>query len=144
MDEILGKLKVAYDLLVQKGNQVTAILEGVQAREIEVAKREAQNTAYESAEVLLANVERIRKENAAASDGIAEERAQFDNWMREERAALANETARLAPLQDREQQLAKDREALEVEKRTFKDRYIAKIKEYVKNTGGVPTSNDIS
>jgi phage-related minor tail protein len=150
MIEILRKSQEVFTRLTQKEGEADALLTDLGKREADVRAREAKCTAYESADAVLLAAEIRRKEADAEFARLAEERAKFDNWTKEERAALATEEARLAPLQDQEKQLATDRanlyareQALEVEKKEFKTRYIDKIKAHFKNTGGAPNPDEI-
>ncbi len=150
MIEILKKIGEVYDSLVIKEANAKFKLEQLDAREKDVQAREAKCTAYESADAVLVAAEIRRKEADAEFARLEEERTAFANLMRKERAAIKNEEGRLAPLQDQEKQLAKDREtlyareqALEQEKRDYKARYIEKIKAHFANTGGAPNPDEI-
>lgn len=151
MKELLKKITEVYDTLVVKESNATFKLSQLDTREQDLRAREAKCTAYESADAVLMAAEIRRKEADAEFARLEEERVKFENLMREERTAIRSEEARLAPLQDREKQLAKDREtlyareqALEVEKKEFKTRYIEKIKAHFKNTGGAPDPDAIT
>jgi hypothetical protein len=151
MKELLAKSQEVYSSLVQKEAEATKTLALVREREALVKVREERNSAYESAAEVLLVAERRRQDADTELARVEEERVKFDNWMREERQALKNEEGRLAPLQDAERQLAVDRatlyareQALEVEKRDYKVRYIAKIKAHFANTGGAPNPDEIT
>lgn len=151
MIEILRKSQEVYTRLTQKEGEADARLTDLGKREAAVRAREAKCTEYESADAVLMAAEIRRKEADAELARLEEERVKFENLMREERAAIRSEEARLAPLQDRERQLAKDRETLyareqllEQEKKEFKTRYIDKIKAHFKNTGGAPDPDAIT
>jgi len=151
MKEILRKSTEVYDALVVKEANATAKLSQLDLREKEIIARESKCTAYESAAAVLTAAENRRKDADAEFARLDEERVKFENWTKEERQALKNEEGRLAPLQDRERQLARDREtlyareqALEQEKREFKTRYIEKIKLHFANTGGAPNPDAIA
>lgn len=151
MKDLLKKITEVYDTLVVKESNATFKLSQLDTREKDISAREAKCTAYASAQAVLNAAEIRRKEADAEFARLEEERVKFENLMREERAAIRAEEARLAPLQDREKQLARDREALyareqalEVEKKEFKTRYIEKIKAHFKNTGGAPDPDAIS
>jgi len=151
MIEILRKSQEVYTRLTQKEGEADALLTDLGKREAAVRAREERNTAYENAAAVLQAAEIRRKEADAEFARLEEERVKFENWTKEERQALKNEEARLAPLQDAEKQLAVDRAslydqqaALEVEKREYKARYIAKIKAHFANTGGAPDPDAIT
>ena len=150
MREILQKINEVYEALTVKNANASFKLEDLDRRESDIRAREAKCTAYESADAVLVAAEIRRKEADAEFARLEEERTAFANLMRKERAAIKNEEGRLAPLQDQEKQLAKDREtlyareqALEQEKREFKTRYIEKIKAHFANTGGAPNPDEI-
>lgn len=151
MQKILQKAQEVLVSLTAKESAADARLVALDIREKDILAREAKCTEYESAAAVLLVAEIRRKEADAEFARLEEERVKFENLMREERQALKNEEGRLAPLQDRERQLAKDREtlyareqALEVEKKEFKTRYIDKIKAHFKNTGGAPDPDAIT
>lgn len=151
MKEILQKSQEVLASLTAKEAEVTARLAALSRRELDVQQRESQCTAYENAQAVLNAAEDRRKAANVALAQLDEERAKFDNWTREERQALKNEEGRLAPLQDREKQLASDRaalyareQALETEKKEYKQRYIEKIKAHFANTGGAPDPDAIT
>lgn len=150
MKEVLAKSQEVLAVLQQKEAQATARLSALDDAEISVRARESACTEYENAQAVLDAAEARRKSADAEFARLEEERTAFANLMRKERAAIKNEEARLAPLQDQEKQLAKDREtlyareqALEQEKREFKTRYIEKIKAHFANTGGAPNPDEI-
>jgi len=150
MIEILRKSQEVFTRLTQKEGEADALLTDLGKREAAVRAREERNTAYENAAAVLQAAEIRRKEADAEFARLAEERAKFENWTKEERAALASEEARLAPLQDAEKQLATDRavlysreQLLEIEKKEYKARYIEKIKAHFANTGGAPNPDAI-
>jgi len=150
MKDILAKSQEVLASLTAKEASATARLAAVERRELEVQQRESQCTAYENAQAVLDAAEARRKSADAEFARLEEERTAFANLMRKERAAIKNEEGRLAPLQDREKQLASDRaalyareQALEQEKREFKTRYIEKIKAHFANTGGAPNPDEI-
>lgn len=151
MKEILRKIEEVYNSICAKDAESSRILADAQARESAVKIREERVAGIESAQAVLATAQAIKDSNLREFARIEEEHIKFDNWMREERQALANEVARLAPLKDQEKDLAKmqqnlyDREqALEREKKEFKERYIAKIKAHFANTGKEPNPHDIT
>ena len=150
MREILQKINEVYEALTVKNANASFKLEDLDRRESDIRAREAKCTAYESAQAVLDAAEARRKSADSEFARLEEERTAFANLMRKERAAIKNEEGRLAPLQDQEKQLAKDREtlyareqALEQEKREFKTRYIEKIKAHFANTGGAPNPDEI-
>jgi chromosome segregation ATPase len=151
MKEILAQAQNLLASLVAKEAEATQTLALVREREANVKARELRNDAYESAAEVLAAADERRRSADAKLVALEDERAKLENDLRKEREAIAAEIARLQPLQDREKQLASDRaslyareEALEVEKKAYKVRYIAKIKAHFANTGGVPNPDDIT
>ena len=151
MKDILAKSQEVLASLIAKEAAATARLAAVERRELDVQQRESNCTAYENAKAVLDAAEKRRKDADAELAHLEEERIKFSNLMREERQALKNEEGRLAPLQDAERQLARDRAALyererllEQEKREFKVRYIEKIKAHFANTGGAPNPDEIA
>jgi len=151
MEEILQKIREVYNLLIQKEARASQILAEVIKREEDIQKREVRNSEYESAKAVLDAAEQTRKNNDAKLAEVEEEKIRLDNWLRSEREKLSIEATRLLPLQDKEKQLAADRQALcdreaalEAEKRDFKNRYIEKIKLHFKNTGGAPDPDAIT
>lgn len=151
MEELLNKIREVYQSLTQKEALVIQRLAALDRREFDIQERESRNTAYENATEVLLVAERRRKDADNELVRLEEERVKFDNWMRDEWQALKNEEGRLAPLQDRERQLAADRaalyareQALEQEKKEYKNRYIMKIKQHFANTGGAPDPDTIT
>ena len=151
MKEVLAKSQEVLASLTAKEAEVTARLAALSRRELDVQQRESQCTAYENAQAVLNAAEDRRKAANVALAQLDEERAKVDNWTREEGQALKKEEGRLAPLQDREKQLASDRaalyareQALETEKKEYKQRYREKIKAHFANTGGAPDPDAIT
>ena len=151
MNELLEKIRGVFNACMAKDAEYTARLSAVADREAAVDVREKRATVFENAEAAFAAADTQKAENMAEIERIKESHIKLDNWAREERAAVATEIARLAPLHDQEQQLFKDRQALyareaalEVEKRDYKVRYIAKIKAHFANTGGAPDPDSIT
>lgn len=150
MIEILRKSQEVLASLQIKDANAKFKLEQLDAREKDVQAREAKCTEYENAQAVLDAAEARRKSADAELARLAEERVEFDNWTKKERQAVKNEEGRLAPLQDQEKQLATDRaalyareQALEQEKKGYKQRYIEKIKAHFANTGGAPNPDEI-
>jgi hypothetical protein len=151
MKELLAKIQSVYDSLVAKEAEASRVLADVLVRESAIKKREERNSAYESADAVLTEVSKVRSGILQAKDELENKKAELDNKTREELQKIEAERARLAPLQDAEKQLFKDRQALsdretalEADKQTFKSRYIEKIKLHFKNTQGAPSLDDIT
>lgn len=151
MIEILRAIEAVYNSIRDKEAETTRILNSAKAREDAVIAREARCTGIESAQVVLKSAQEQRARAEALAAEVKEDRVKLENDTRKEMQKIADENTRLAPLQDKEKQLFKEKQALyeaqqalEVEKSAWKLRYIAEIKAYFAQSGGkAPDPNSI-
>jgi len=141
MNQILRKIQEVLDDCVAKNTDADNRINMVVEQEKALKVREDRVAGIESAQAVLDQAKSRAQANEVAAADLVEERIKFENWMREERQALANEAARLAPVQDKEREVATAQqnlyareEAFKVEKETYRQDIKAEIKAHFQNT----------
>lgn len=139
--EIFRNAEQLYQNIKDTHEEMQKLLAANLAREKALKEREARVAEIESAAMALAEVKKISDTLDQKQKDIAEARAAFENWKREELEKVAKEIDRLNILKDKEAEIIKDREALrlkteelEKEKLSYKARIKEEMIKHFKNS----------
>lgn len=130
-------LKKALDLVASLEGTVEEVAAARKENEVAsmwLKKKENELNEKESAKAILEEAKEIQGKIHDESVALEESRADYENYVRKERAGIAKETTALDELKDIAARLKSDKEALEKDKAEYREVIKKKLTEHFKNS----------